>query len=226
MEKFKTLLTPELKKRAITAAIAIPLTLAFVITGGVLFNIIMLVAVILISFEWKEMTLQGSDDIAFNWNIFGIFYITIPVMSLMLIRNFANGADILIWLLFTVWATDIMAYLTGKTFGGAKLAEKISPNKTWSGFVGGIGGAAIVAMLTFFVTKEIGFFSFILLTILLSVASQCGDLLESFIKRKFKIKDTGNLFPGHGGILDRVDGLMIAAPIALLIALLHYNKIF
>ena len=117
-----------------------------------------------------------------------------------------------------VWATDIMAFFIGKTFGGSKLAPKISPNKTWSGAFGGL-----VASLTIGIISSIFFqgtlWFFVASSLLLSIFEQIGDLLESKLKRTFGVKDSGSIIPGHGGLLDRFDGIIFVAPITLILIL-------
>ena len=142
----------------------------------------------------------------------GLAYATLPFLALVSLRGADQSGLVIILLLYAcVWGTDVFAYFAGRTFGGPKLAPAISPKKTWSGFAGGIVGALVLAMI---VEKWAGYdinLTFIGILILLSVTSQLGDLLESYIKRKFDVKDSGTIIPGHGGILDRIDGLIIAA---------------
>lgn len=143
------------------------------------------------------------------WVPLGFIYSTLPVFALIYLRN-TSFFDV-IYLFLLVWGTDIGGYFCGKFIGGAKLAPKISPKKTVSGAVGGI----IVAL--FFVTIFLDMnWKIFVITILLSVISQIGDLAESFLKRKFGVKDSGNILPGHGGVMDRVDGLIFVS-ISLLI---------
>ena len=116
-----------------------------------------------------------------------------------------------------VWANDIGGYVFGRTIGGAKLAPKISPNKTWAGAVGGLGCgiAAAAAMATVAGGMSVALAA--LLALAIGAASQVGDLFESRIKRRFEVKDSGRLIPGHGGVLDRVDGVLAAAPLAAIL---------
>lgn len=152
----------------------------------------------------------------------GIAYIGIPAAAVMLLRADATfGFPAVIFLLISVWCTDIMAYVTGRLFRGPKLAPSISPGKTWSGCIGG---------LVFPVALGYGFALWLggtsapklaLVSGLLSVATQAGDLAESALKRAAGVKDAGKLIPGHGGLLDRLDGFLIAAFVAGLLALLR-----
>lgn len=151
-----------------------------------------------------------------KWAGAGFVYIAIPVFSAAWL---AVQPDLSIWLLWTfavVWATDIGAFAFGKLFGGPKLVPKISPNKTWSGFFGGLILSAITGGL-FVWYFELGQpFYLAFGAVLLSLWAQTGDLLESSIKRHFRAKDSGYLIPGHGGVLDRADGLLFAVPVVAL----------
>jgi phosphatidate cytidylyltransferase len=149
------------------------------------------------------------------WFPAGVPYAVLPVLGLAALRGDSqSGLWAILFLFAVVWATDIFAYFGGRTFGGPKLAPSISPGKTWSGAISGVvagvlGGSAV--------TLWSGAGSIALLAALafvLSVASQAGDLFESFVKRRFGVKDSGTILPGHGGVMDRVDGL-IGATVAL-----------
>jgi len=123
---------------------------------------------------------------------------------------FAAGRILTIWLLAVVWASDIAAYAVGRTVGGPRLAPRISPNKSWAGFVGGIAGPALVGAASApLLHGSPGFFA--ALAAALGFAAQLGDLAESLAKRHFGVKDSSGLIPGHGGLLDRLDGLLAAA---------------
>ena len=131
------------------------------------------------------------------------------------------GFVAMIFLFAVVWATDITAYFVGRAVGGPKLAPQLSPNKTWSGSIGGLAGAVLAAVL---VVKIGGVGSVVaasLIAIALSIAAQIGDLAESALKRRFGVKDAGTLIPGHGGVMDRLDGFVAAAVLACLIGLAH-----
>jgi phosphatidate cytidylyltransferase len=129
------------------------------------------------------------------------------------------GRYTLLWLLALVWATDTAAYFTGRRLGGPRLAPRLSPNKTWSGFAGGLGGAALVGFAAAWLSGgRVG--ALIGVSLCVSIASQAGDLLESLAKRHYGVKDTSQLIPGHGGLLDRLDSLLAAAMIGLLFTML------
>lgn len=148
----------------------------------------------------------------------GVLYVGLPVLALLTLRAQTPGGLLYtFWAMALVWACDSGAYFTGRAIGGPKLAPQISPNKTWAGFAGGIVAAAIFAALL-----VVGFglpVALAIATPLLAVLAQIGDLYESHLKRQAGVKDSGNLLPGHGGIMDRLDGLVAVAPIAALLVL-------
>lgn len=151
---------------------------------------------------------------------FGIAYVGLPALALLYLRGLPQGLLIAFWVLASVWATDIGAYFAGRTFGGPKLAPTISPNKTWSGLVGGIVAALIVGLL---LSRFAGLpLQLAIASPILAVIAQIGDLYESGLKRQAGVKDSGTILPGHGGVLDRLDGLVPAAPAAAMLILVNH----
>lgn len=151
------------------------------------------------------------------WLAAGVPAIAIPVVALGWLRGQPeNGLILLLWVMIVVWATDIGAYVSGRMIGGPKLAPRISPNKTWAGLLGGMSWAALVG-LGFAVWLGIPPVRLMAISAGLAVVAQAGDLAESLVKRRFGVKDSGALIPGHGGLLDRVDGLLAAAPAVVLL---------
>ena len=149
---------------------------------------------------------------------FGAVYVGLPVLALLLIRNQKEGIVFTFWALALVWMCDIGAYATGRAIGGPKLAPAISPNKTWAGLIGGVTPASL-----FGVAMHVGLslpWRLTLATPVLAVLAQAGDLYESWLKRRANVKDSGNILPGHGGVLDRLDGLVPVAPVAALLVVL------
>jgi phosphatidate cytidylyltransferase len=146
-------------------------------------------------------------------------YVAVPAVSLIFLAA-KGGWESVFWLLAVVWMTDIGAYGCGRLIGGPKLAPAISPNKTWAGSIGGliIGTAAGLGLLAGLGVEPTA--RFLMLSAGLSVLTQIGDLFESGLKRKFQVKDSGGLIPGHGGVMDRFDGLWAAAPLAALLCLI------
>jgi phosphatidate cytidylyltransferase len=129
-----------------------------------------------------------------------------------------DGAATILWLLAVVWAADIGAYFTGRAIGGPKLAPAISPGKTWSGFAGGMVLAVLVGGGGGWLKAGDVSLPAVAVAAVVAVASVAGDLLESWVKRRFGAKDSGTIMPGHGGVLDRIDGLLTALPILAMIA--------
>ncbi|MGX8832508.1 phosphatidate cytidylyltransferase [Brucella abortus] len=126
------------------------------------------------------------------------------------------GFTTIVFLFAVVWSTDITAYFNGRALGGPKLAPRFSPNKTWSGAIGGAAAAVAGGLLVASLVAAPGGWGVPVLALLLSIVSQIGDLAESWVKRQFGAKDSGRLLPGHGGVLDRVDGLVAAAALLYL----------
>jgi phosphatidate cytidylyltransferase len=137
----------------------------------------------------------------------GFLYVTIPAFALLAVEW--GRFDIVFWLMLVTWSTDIFAYFAGRAIGGPKLAPRISPNKTWAGLIGGMAGAAVVGASAAFAFGLPG--PFLWTGAAMGLLAQLGDLYESRLKRRFGVKDSGTLIPGHGGILDRVDGLLPVA---------------
>ena len=151
----------------------------------------------------------------------GIIYAGFPVLGLLYLRGDEDGLTIAFWAMALVWATDIGAYFAGRSIGGPKLAPVISPNKTWAGLIGGMV-AALGLGLAMHSAVDLPVFLALASPVLAALA-QCGDLLESGMKRRSGLKDSGTLIPGHGGILDRVDGLVPVAIVAgLTVAIVEY----
>lgn len=152
------------------------------------------------------------------WGAVALVYAGLPFAALIALRNGEAGLFDILFVLACVWGADTFAYFTGKTFGGPKLAPAISPNKTWSGFFGGFFGAIVLSGIVTYLAGYTPGVGMVGLAVLLALFSQAGDLFESWIKRLFGLKDSGKIIPGHGGILDRIDGLIFAIVAAWLVA--------
>jgi len=159
-------------------------------------------------YEWTRLVRGWGAA----WYISGFFYALLPALALLWIRERA-GLNLLIWVFIVTWSTDIGAYFAGRSFGKRKLAPKISPNKTVEGLVGGIAAATLLGGAWVF-ALELGK-ALLICAPLFAVAAQAGDLFESGMKRRAGVKDSANWLPGHGGALDRLDGLV---PVAVLTA--------
>ncbi len=154
------------------------------------------------------------------WALAAHLHLGLAVVALLFLRlQPAVGLDLVLFLFVMVWMSDIGGYVAGRLIGGPRLAPRISPNKTWAGAAGAalfaIAAAAAMARVAGVDAEPaLG------IALLLSLATQCGDLFESWVKRHFDVKDSGTLIPGHGGVLDRIDGLLFAAPALALFAML------
>lgn len=154
------------------------------------------------------------------WTGIGVVYLGVPLLALVWLRSSEVGLIVLLWLFAVVWAADTSAYFVGRAVGGPRLAPRISPSKTWSGFLGSIVGAALIGFAIALLTGTARPGLAALLGAALAIVAQAGDLAESALKRYAGVKDSGTMIPGHGGLLDRVDGLMFAAPALALTGLL------
>lgn len=153
------------------------------------------------------------------------FYISSAFVFIFLIANYHDiyNPNILLGAFILVWVNDSFAYLVGKNFGKQKLFEKISPKKTVEGFLGGLFFSCVASYFIATFTQTLEFTSWLILSIIISVFGTLGDLIESKFKRQANVKDSGNLMPGHGGLLDRLDSIIFAAPfIYLFLRILHY----
>lgn len=183
---------------------------------------------------WIGFAAMGAVALAFgaaamvrgrpDWRLvlFGVPYVALPVMALIAIRGDVEmGLWCVVWLLVVIWSTDTAAFFVGRTFGGPKIAPSISPKKTWSGGIGGALAAFASGFALAYFLDVPDAFMVGALSVGVSVVGQAGDFLESGFKRHFGVKDTSNLIPGHGGILDRLDSLITASVAAWFVGALH-----
>ena len=209
----------EFEKRLLSSLIIIPIALFFVIKGSTFFTFFLSIFFLATSYEWSKMTKKNLI------RIFGILYLCLAFYSAFLLRNEA-GLNFFIFIIIICIFTDIGGYIFGKFFRGPKLT-KISPNKTYSGLIGSFILSVMAASIFSQYQKSFTFFeifilynneiSYIVLILFISAVSQIGDLTVSYFKRLAKKKNTGNLLPGHGGLLDRVDGIIFAIPTSYLL---------
>lgn len=169
----------------------------------------------------REARERGLSDDARRWAPWGALYAGLPSIALVALRDAPIGLWLVVYLFAVVWTTDIAAFFAGRAIGGPKLWERVSPKKTWSGALGGLLGAAIAGVAVAHFAGSKSLVAVFLVSAVLSICSQGGDLFESSLKRRFGVKDSGRLIPGHGGILDRVDGLIFAAVAAMIVATFH-----
>jgi len=215
----------ELQKRIISTFILIPISFFFIIKGSFFFVFFLISCFGVASYEWYMMTKRKK------YNFAGYFFLIISFYSAYLIRNFDNDekGTLFFFVIVICIFTDIGGYIVGKIFKGPKLT-KISPNKTYSGMIGGFL-LSIISIWFFIKYSKMLFYEEIYFTsetfifiILISFVSQLGDILISYFKRLSKIKNTGKIIPGHGGLLDRIDGMIFAFPFSYVIILLGIIK--
>lgn len=151
------------------------------------------------------------------WAGAGVLYACALVMATILLRGSTfGGFESIIWLFAVVWTTDVMAYFGGRLIGGPKLWPRVSPSKTWAGFITGVSCGAVAGLAVAPIGSTIPYVAS--LSLAAAMISQAGDLFESSVKRRFGVKDSGALIPGHGGVMDRLDGFLAAAAFAALVA--------
>lgn len=188
----------------------IAIALVAAVVGGTIFALAVAAIATVMYYEWTRIV----RDWGVEWKIGGFLYSLLPALALLWIRERdAHGLELLLWVFLVTWATDIGAYFAGRSFGRAKLAPSISPNKTWAGLYGGIAASALIGG-AWVIATGLGK-PLLVLAPLLAMAAQAGDLFESWMKRRAGVKDSGSWLPGHGGLLDRLDGMV---PVAVLTA--------
>jgi phosphatidate cytidylyltransferase len=217
-----------LAKRILSSLVLAPLAIAAVFYGDWPYHVFLAFLFIIAVREWSMMALRLQRP--FIIILLGICYFLSGFASFIIVRaDPTEGLTATLVLLVTVWASDIGAYAFGKVIGGPKVAPRISPGKTYAGLSGSILAGAIVPPLAALsghsilsasdmqlATMSSGDNAMLLMIgVFLGISGQCGDLLISFVKRKAGVKDTGALIPGHGGILDRIDALLLAGPVYL-----------
>jgi phosphatidate cytidylyltransferase len=209
--------------RILSAMVLAPVAIGVVWAGGWTFAMFWLLAGAAVLWEWSNIVM-GARELSpmrrGGWLIAGFGYAAVLVLAPALLRSDAQfGIHAILFLFAVVWTTDILGYFGGRAIGGTKLAPSVSPSKTWSGAVCGLIGAAIAAAATAYFVSGMRSLALIIVGVLLSVVSQLGDLGESAFKRKFQTKDASHLIPGHGGVMDRLDGFWAAALVAALIGI-------
>lgn len=200
----------ELLVRTLTGVVLIAIALVAAVTGGNVFAYFVAAIATGMFFEWTRLA-KGWGG---GWYALGFVYAVLPAISLLWIRERdTHGLELLLWTLLITWSTDIGAYFAGRRFGRRKLAPAISPGKTVEGLYGGVAAAAVVGG-AWVLANGLGV-ALLVLAPIFAVAAQGGDLFESGMKRRAGVKDSGAWLPGHGGVLDRLDGLV---PVAVLTA--------
>ena len=216
----------ELQKRIFSSLILIPIALFFIIKGSFLFTFFILICFLITSYEWHKMSYKKP------YYLLGLLFLALSFYSAYEIREYKEpeNLELFLYVLVVCVSTDIGGYIFGKIFKGPKLT-KISPKKTYAGVFGGFILSLVAALIYLKYTSNglTSYFNlsilsdstinkiYILFVLVISFISQIGDLIISYFKRLAKIKDTGNLLPGHGGLLDRVDGIIFAIPASYLL---------
>ena len=213
----------EFQTRVISSILLIPLSFFFIIKGSFFFTFFLAICFLISSYEWHMMSKKK------NYHIIGYIFLLISFLSAYQLRNVSGEESLLIFLfvILICISTDIGGYVAGKLFKGPKLT-KISPKKTYSGMIGGYFLSIIIINIYLinldllnFDSRELTLRSFIIV-VLISSISQIGDIIISYFKRLSKVKDTGKIIPGHGGLLDRIDGMIFVFPFSYLILLLGF----
>lgn len=204
----------EVGLRSVAGVIMILVALTAEWFGGTAFAVLVAAAATLMYYEWSRLV-RGWG---LGWNVAGFFYALVPALALLWVRERAGddpsdhvGFSLVLWAFIVTWASDIGAFFVGRKVGGPKLAPTISPNKTISGLAGGVAAATLLAGL--WVWYRDLHWLWLVLAAPFALAAAAGDLFESWLKRKAGVKDAGAIIPGHGGVLDRLDGLV---PVAVL----------
>ena len=204
--------------RLASGLILAPAALVVAWIGGVIFVAFWAAAAVIVAWEWINLVARARDR--WPWYVAGGVYAAVTLIAPATLRGLrpdqAYGFSAIVFLFAIVWITDIMGYAVGRAIGGRKLWPAVSPNKTWSGAIGAVVGA-LVAGLAVAAWDGMALAPIAILAMILSMVAQGGDLFESAIKRKFGAKDTSDLIPGHGGLMDRLDGFIAAALAAALI---------
>lgn len=212
----------ELTKRILSGVILAALLLGDVWVGAGWFAALLAVGTVILGREYARLIWRGwrTTTARVLWGGFGLLYIGAAIAGLWLARSTEEGFFVTMVLFGVVWATDIGAYAFGRLIGGPKIAPSISPSKTWAGLVGGIVSVAAVILVVFTIRTEqypnqwgIALPLSMIGAVLIAVIAQAGDFFESWLKRKAGMKDSGSIIPGHGGLFDRIDGLL---PVAIL----------
>ena len=213
----------ELSKRLISSMVLIPVVFYCIMSGSYYFNFLIITSFLISIFEWNSMNKRKL------YSTIGLIFLFISYLTIFLIRNNFGEQSLYFFLVITLTcvSTDLGGYIFGKIFGGPKLT-KLSPKKTYSGMI----GAFVFSIVVLILFNKYNFISdyysnktninFIFVILIISSVSQIGDIIVSYFKRKAKIKHTGRIIPGHGGLLDRTDGMIFAFPISYLLLTLKF----
>jgi phosphatidate cytidylyltransferase len=205
----------DLVKRTASGIVMAALAISAAWLGGIPFVVFWVAAAALILWEWLHITASQRLALLFP----GLVYAAVACVAPIVLRLDAHYGLAAVLLLFAVvWSTDVLGYVAGRLAGGPKLWPAVSPKKTWSGAIGGTLGAAVAGVLVAR-ANSLALAPVAALSVVLSIAAQAGDLMESALKRHFGVKDASHLIPGHGGVMDRLDGFIVATFVAALIGI-------
>jgi len=210
--------------RVVSSVVLAPLAVAVAYVGGLPFALFWTVAASIVLWEWARLVRSSAQSglPSAGWLVLGVLYAGVLLVAPILLRRDAALGFVAILVVFAiVWATDIAAYFAGRAIGGPKLWPAVSPKKTWSGAIGGTLGGVAAGLLVVKLSGLAVSPMLVLVAIGLSVVAQAGDLLESAVKRHFGAKDASQLIPGHGGLMDRLDGFLTAAAAAVMVGLIR-----
>ena len=212
----------EFLKRIISSIVLISIIIFFIIKGTVFLNLFILFCFLISLYEWHMMKKNNI------YYISGIIFLFLSFYSVFRLTNFEADYSYFLFILLICISTDIGGYIFGKFFKGKKLT-KISPNKTYSGMLGSFTLSIVLSyffleLTTIFPYLKFNSLNTLIFILLISLISQVGDIIISYFKRKSKIKNTGNIIPGHGGLLDRIDGMIFAFPFGYLVLYLEILK--
>ena len=214
----------EIFKRVLSSIILFPVVISIIIYSSILLNLLLIICFCLVLYEWHMLSKTKK------YYFLGIFFLLLSFYTIYKFKDLNNNYINFLFILLICISTDIGGYVFGKIFKGPKLTT-ISPNKTFSGVIGGYLLSLVFILVFFKILSFVKFktsfsYEILSLVIIISTVSQIGDILISYFKRNSKVKDTGNVIPGHGGLLDRVDGMIFAYPFSYLLYLINIFKEF
>ena len=214
----------EIFKRVLSSIILFPVVISIIIYSSILLNLLLIICFCLVLYEWHMLSKTKK------YYFLGILFLLLSFYTIYKFKDLNNNYINFLFILLICISTDIGGYVFGKIFKGPKLTT-ISPNKTFSGVIGGYLLSLVFILVFFKILSFVKFktsfsYEILSLVIIISTVSQIGDILISYFKRNSKVKDTGNVIPGHGGLLDRVDGMIFAYPFSYLLYLINLFKEF
>jgi phosphatidate cytidylyltransferase len=207
LSRFTFLSSRDFLLRVASSVVLVGMVVWITWAGGWINSALWIGAAALVLWEWIKIVQNGH----WLWRVAGVIYAAATAFGPLVLRHQdLLGFQVVVWLFTVVWITDILAFLIGRSMGGPKLWRRVSPNKTWSGFCGGVICGTFAGCCVAYAVAVPHLEPVAVLSVLAALATQGGDLLESGLKRAFHVKDSGALIPGHGGVMDRLDGCIVA----------------